>query len=364
MIAKITKRSSFQRLINYANRKDDARLIYYKDVRADSNKTIAMSMQGQTDDKIGRAIKNPVYHVSLNFAQQDAEKITDDFMVKIAQEYLQRMGMINTQYIICRHTDKQHPHLHLIINRVNNDGQVISDQNDRLRSIRICRELTLKYGLYMPRGKQKVKKERLRGSDRIKYNMYSAIKEALEECEDWRTFQNRLTQKGIGMRFRANQDGRIVGVVFTQDGHVFSGSRLDKSLSFPHIDAQLSESSHLALSDYHVPPHKLRDAISNNMRQINNNVMRDGNSECITTSDEIGPKEMTTSSEFMPRSGGASYAAANASAALLISADVIIDLVFPPIAQTTNVGGPSQNASSETEDEKKNNKRKTYKRRR
>ena len=56
MMCDIKKRSSFGRLVNYANNKDKARLIDSKDVRTDNNSTIAASMQGQANDKPGRKL--------------------------------------------------------------------------------------------------------------------------------------------------------------------------------------------------------------------------------------------------------------------------------------------------------------------
>lgn len=52
---------------------------------------------------------------------------------------------------------------------MDNDGKTISNSNDRIRNNRVCRELTIKYGLYMPKGKENVKYDRLRGKDKHKY---------------------------------------------------------------------------------------------------------------------------------------------------------------------------------------------------
>ena len=76
----IKKRSSFGRLVNYANNKDKARLIDSKDVRTDNNSTIATSMQGQADDKPGRKLDKSVYHISLSFSKEDTSKLSDRLM--------------------------------------------------------------------------------------------------------------------------------------------------------------------------------------------------------------------------------------------------------------------------------------------
>ena len=51
-------------------------------------------------------LKNPVYHISLDFAHEDTPKLTDDLMVEIAREYMRRMGITNTQYICLLYTSR------------------------------------------------------------------------------------------------------------------------------------------------------------------------------------------------------------------------------------------------------------------
>ena len=81
-----------------------------------------------------------VGHISLSFVPGDTPKLSDKLMADIAKEYLRRMGVVNTQYIISRHHDKPHPHVHIVYNRVNNDGSSISgDQNFR-KSARITQD--------------------------------------------------------------------------------------------------------------------------------------------------------------------------------------------------------------------------------
>ena len=96
MMGDLKKRASFAKLVNYVNNPKKARLIDSKDVRLDDNAAIARSMQGQADDKPGRRLKNPVYHISLDFAHEDTPKLTDGLMAEIAREYMKRMGIVNT----------------------------------------------------------------------------------------------------------------------------------------------------------------------------------------------------------------------------------------------------------------------------
>ena len=237
MMGDLKKRASFARVVNYVNNPKKARLIDSKDVRLVDNTTIARSMQGQADDKPGRKLKNPVYHISLDFSHEDAPKLTDDLMVEIAREYMRRMGIVDTQYIVCRHTDREHQHLHIVANRVDNDGNAISVSNDHVRNVKICKALTREYGLHFSKGKMNVKRDRLRGKDKVKYQIYDAIKAALPHCNNWSDLCDKLVKQGIGVNFRYDRrNGKILGVSFMKDEISFSGSRIDRSMSFYKLD--------------------------------------------------------------------------------------------------------------------------------
>lgn len=70
-------------------------------------------------------VQKPVCHTVLSFSAHDSERLTDATMVKIANEYLHEMGYGDTQDLIVRHSDHQHPYLHICINRIGNDGKTI-----------------------------------------------------------------------------------------------------------------------------------------------------------------------------------------------------------------------------------------------
>lgn len=237
MIGDLKRRASFARIVSYVNNPKKVRLIDSKDVRLDDNASIARSMQRQADDKPGRMLKNPVYHISLNFAHEDTPRLTDVLMAEIAREYMRRMGIVNTQYIVCRHTDREHRHLHIVANRVDNNGNTISDRNDAVRNVAVCKALTREYNLHFSKGKVNVKRDRLRGKDKVKYQIHDAVKTALPHCSSWSELCGRLAKQGIGVNFKFDRrNGNIVGVSFTKDGISFSGSRIDRGMGFYKLD--------------------------------------------------------------------------------------------------------------------------------
>lgn len=84
--------------------------------------------------RLNPRLKQNVGHISLSFSPEDAPKLTDERMTQIALEYMQKMGIDDTQYLLVRHLDQPHPHCHLVYNRVGDHGQTISDRNIKLRS--------------------------------------------------------------------------------------------------------------------------------------------------------------------------------------------------------------------------------------
>ena len=238
MIAKIVQGRGFRGAVNYILDKDNARLIYAEGVRLKDKESIIQSFVVQ--QKLNPKIAKPVAHISLDFSVQDKSRLTDQFMAGMALEYMEKMGYRDTQYIIARHHDTDHPHIHIVINRIDNNGKRISDQNEKLRNTRVCMELTKKYGLYIASGKENVKEHRLKEPDKTKYEIYHALKSAIPNAKNWKELKSELLQSGITIEFRKNGNtDKIQGVRFGKNGFEFNGSKIDRICSYSKISYQL-----------------------------------------------------------------------------------------------------------------------------
>ena len=238
MIGKIKKGSGFKGCVNYVLGKEQAALLHAKGVLAESNRDIIRSFCMQTEMNPG--LKKPVGHIALSYSAVDAPKLTDEKMIQLAQEYMCEMKITETQYIIVRHQDREHPHVHIAFNRIDNNGNTISDRHERLRSTRICKELTLKYGLHMAGGKDNVKRNRLKEPDRTKYALYDIIKMEVGRCGNWNVLIANLKRQGVEVHFKhKGQTSEVQGVVFSMNGYHFNGSKVDRRFSYSKIDAAL-----------------------------------------------------------------------------------------------------------------------------
>lgn len=188
--------------------------------------------------------KKSVGHIALAFSLEDKDKIDDAFMVKVAKEYLSKMGINDTQLIMARHFDTDHPHIHIVYNRINNFGETISDSNERRRSVTISKELTEKYALHISEGKVKVNIHRLQEPDKSKYEIYEALETGIGKCKNWNELEKLLKRQGIEIRFKhKGQTNEIQGVIFTKNGYSHNGSKVDKKYSYSKISKQLADNS-------------------------------------------------------------------------------------------------------------------------
>ncbi len=244
MIAKIVKGSSFKSVVNYIlDKEKDAKILVCDGLFAETKDTIALSFEAQS--KMNPKVTKPVGHISLAFSKEDEHRLTDRAMARIALEYLKEMGITDTQVLIVRHFDKEHPHVHIAFNRIANNGRTISDRNERIRSARICKELTRKYNLYFASGKEQVKQHCLKEPDKTKYGLYFILKSEVSRCGNWNMLAANLKKQGVDMRFKhkGNSD-EVQGVVFTMNGYSFSGSKIDRRFSYAKIDAALERNRH------------------------------------------------------------------------------------------------------------------------
>lgn len=182
-------------------------------------------------------LKKPVGHIALSYSAVDAPKLTDEKMIQLAQEYMREMKITDTQYIIVRHQDREHPHVHIVFNRIDNNGKTISDRNDMYRNEQICKKLKAKHGLYFAGGKEQVKQHRLKEPDKSKYEIYNAVKNEIGKSRNWQQLQERLAEKGITIRFKyKGQTSEIQGISFSKGEYTFKGSEIDRSFSFSKLD--------------------------------------------------------------------------------------------------------------------------------
>lgn len=233
MIAKNIKGKSFKGCVRYVLN-DSHELLEAEGVFADSAKSIIRSFAMQRSGRKG--IKQPVGHIPISFSPEDSHRLTYNFMLQLVREYMEEMGIRNTQYIIVRHHNTENEHLHIVYNRIDNNLKLISVNNDYKRNIKVCKKLKDKHGLTYGQGKEKVKREKLDNPDKVKYYIHDAIKEVLPSCKNPADLRFSLQKFGIEIDYKYKRTtNEIEGVSFRYENIAFKGSQIDRKFSFGNL---------------------------------------------------------------------------------------------------------------------------------
>ena len=243
MIAKNKKGKSFGGCVRYVLNKGHE-ILEAEGVLAEDAASIIRDFAIQ---RSGRSeIKQPVGHIPIAFSPDDAPRMTNEFMRQLAHEYMEEMGICNTQFIIVRHHDTDHPHIHIVYNRIDNDLKVISVNNDYKRNIQACKKLKEQHGLTFGKGKDKVNRPKLTGPDKVKYQIHDEIAANLPKCTSYKDLEKRLRQAGIAIRYKyrsgaAEAPENIQGVSFEKNGIAFKGSEIDRKFSHANLKKVLDK---------------------------------------------------------------------------------------------------------------------------
>ncbi|TKC01864.1 relaxase/mobilization nuclease domain-containing protein [Pedobacter cryotolerans] len=240
MIGKITSGKSFGGCVRYVVEKQDAELVFGDGVRSEDAKlaTADFNLQRRLRPGLGQAVG----HITLNWSINDKDMLNSQRMLEMAREYLERMKIKNTQVLFVRHHDAKHPHLHVIYNRVDNDGRTISDQFLKWRNTEVCKMMTLKYNMHMAQGKAEVNRQRLKGGDKVKYLIHDVLKKNIPLSNSFPELEKRLKKSGIAVEYKYKSGSDIVqGVSFKYGNASFKGSQIDRSMSYCSIARQLEK---------------------------------------------------------------------------------------------------------------------------
>jgi hypothetical protein len=185
------------------------------------------------------------YHTSINFPPN--ENLSNDQMKKIALDYLDANGFSQHQYIMFRHHDADHPHLHILVNRIGYNGEVISDSNDYARSEKVLRTLEKKYDLTQVISSREAKERAMnknelemmkrKNAPSHKMSMQSIINDVLKSKNQITTneFISNLHARGVDVLFNQASTGYVSGISYSYQGMIMKGAKLGNDFKWSTI---------------------------------------------------------------------------------------------------------------------------------
>ena len=92
---------------------------------------------------------NNTFSIVISITIKDSSKMTDNQLRNITEDVLKKMNLDpkTRQFLVYVHTEKEHKHVHILMNRVRNDGTLIKDTKIGKSAQRAAHYASRKQGL-------------------------------------------------------------------------------------------------------------------------------------------------------------------------------------------------------------------------
>ncbi len=242
MIGKISKSGSFKNLVEYLDKKDAVVLgtnMYGQGSRE-------LTAEFMTVHDLNPGIKQPVLHASLSLSP--GESLSDEQLREACEAWMEKMGfdLTKNQYLIVRHSDTEHEHAHLAINRIDMvSGKVVVDSFERYRSQEIIRQLERNYGLEQVAPSWQTFKNKEREQEQTRelserQQLAVEIEKATLGSPTMPEFFQRLAEHQIRAEVNFTRTGKPKGITYqVADQEQVAGNALGKAYSFPGLQKYL-----------------------------------------------------------------------------------------------------------------------------
>lgn len=243
MIGKITIGKDFYGVLAYNEKKVSEGVGYVIDSNIEHSSSVKMTQEFNLIRQLRPGLGKAVLHVSLNLPHSD--QLNDKEFAAFGYDYLMKLGFDNNQFIMYRHTDTKHEHIHIVANRVRYSGRLVSDSNIKRKSRSILNDLEKKYGLTQTLKKasnkksltqKEIEKTLRTGEVPVKLILQKKLDAAISIAKNLAEFIKLLQEQNVHPKFNVSQStGRVSGVSFKYGDIVYKGSSLGRKYSWNNI---------------------------------------------------------------------------------------------------------------------------------
>lgn len=240
MIAKAIKGKGFRGAVAYDLQKGKSVLLDSNMSAKEKGSVNAFAKEFGAVRALRPQLKKAVCHVSISLHPD--ENLSDSDWCKVAQTWLNDMGFTDNQYLVSRHTDTKHPHIHILVNRIRLDGSVVSDSHDYKRQKAVMRKLEKEFGLMQVKNSREAersspKKGELEQAIRrqepsVRMLLQEIISNTLSKPMHLKDFISELQKNNVEVKLNQASTGTISGISFSMNDVSFKGSKLGKGFTW------------------------------------------------------------------------------------------------------------------------------------
>lgn len=222
MIAKLSKGAGFRGVLSYVEKNGAGELIAGN---MSSEKTRDLAKEFGQIRAQNQDCKKPVWHCSLS--APEGEKLSNEKWREIAADHMKNMNLDDHQYVVFRHNDTKHDHIHIVANRINPQTlRVASDKHDFNKLQQSMRQIEKNHGLQITASSRNAEHSGISGE--LKNKIQSAKRDSKTQDE----FFKKLKENNVDYKLNVAKTGHISGISYRQTGSNapwLKGSHIDAS---------------------------------------------------------------------------------------------------------------------------------------
>lgn len=184
---------------------------------------------------------NNTFSMVISPSVKDGKKLSNEDLKNITHDFLELMNKspIRNQYIAFVHTEKEHKHIHVIMNRIQENGKPMDDKFIGKKAQHAIDQVAQKYEL---ESAKQIMNERLNKEKELSKIERNQIKDLHQEVmktkpKDFEKYQKAMKAKGVEVLPTINKQGKIQGFRFNniKTGNSFKASQIDRNMNLNQL---------------------------------------------------------------------------------------------------------------------------------
>lgn len=197
---------------------------------------IIQDMNTKAQNKTFSLVISPDPIDGKNMSDKELKEITRDFMNKLG------INPKEQQFIAFVHTEKDHKHIHIIANRVKDNGILIPDNHIGKRAQYAAHDIAMERGLVSAKQIQIDKiqslesaEKQLKGLKKEIFNKHSMVMNSRPHF--FESYQKQMLKLGISIQPTINKQGQIQGhrLVDLATGTSFKASEINRNMGLKNM---------------------------------------------------------------------------------------------------------------------------------
>ena len=188
-----------------------------------------------------RAVK-PVYHFGLSLRASD--HLDPKQWNQAVDQVLVRLGLGSHQALVVAHGDTEHEHVHVVVNRVGEDGRPWNPEFDNPKVLAAIRDIEIDLGLTREVAGEAValpsdghRQAAGTGRQPLAHRVRDQAAADFAAATGWSDLEARLAARGLGLRAAT----RHAGLLITDGSRLAALSRVDPAISGPRLARRFGE---------------------------------------------------------------------------------------------------------------------------